>query len=57
MAMTYEKGDNIEVVVMTDEQFEYKWSYSTPAEKRRMVNRIKAEVRSSLEYEDYIYKI
>ena len=54
MAMTYEKGDNIEVVVMTDEQFEYKWSYNTPAEKRRMVNRIKAEVRSSLEYEDYI---
>ena len=54
MALSYEKSDDIEVVVLTDEKFEYKWSYNTPNEKRRLVNRIKGEVRTSLEYEDYI---
>lgn len=55
MAVSYQKNDNIEVVVMKDvPEMEYSVSVNTDNEKHRLITRIERIVRSSGEYRDYI---
>lgn len=55
MAVSYQKNDNIEVVVMKDvPEMEYTVSVNTDNEKHRLITRIERIVRSSGEYRDYI---
>lgn len=55
MAVSYQKNDNIEVVVMKDvPEMEYSVSVNTDNEKHRLITRIERIVRNSGEYRDYI---
>lgn len=55
MAVSYQKNDNIEVVVMKDvPEMEYSISVNTDNEKHRLITRIERIVRNSGEYRDYI---
>lgn len=55
MSITYDKKENIEVVVIKDvPEMEYNVSVSTDTEKHRLITRIERIVRSSGEYRDYI---
>lgn len=55
MSVSYQKNDNIEVVVMKDvPEMEYTVSVNTDNEKHRLITRIERIVRSSGEYRDYI---
>lgn len=55
MAISYDKNDNIEVVVMKDvPEMEYVLTVNTDAEKDRVIKRIERIVRGSGEYRDYI---
>lgn len=54
MAVSYQKEDNIEVVVLENVQMEYTFHTKTETEKDRLIKRIEKEVRASMEYADYI---
>lgn len=55
MSVSYQKKDNIEVVVIKDvPEMEYTVSVGTDAEKDRLIKKIERIVRGSGEYRDYI---
>lgn len=55
MSVSYDKKDNIEVVVMKDApEFEYTLTANTDTEKERIIKRVERIVRGSGEYRDYI---
>lgn len=55
MALSYDKNDNIEVVVIKDvPEFHYELTINNDKEKTKVVKEIERIVRSSMEYGDYI---
>lgn len=55
MSLSYDKKDNIEVVVISDvPEASYKDSVETEADKHKLATQIEQAVRSSMEYGDYI---
>lgn len=55
MALSYDKKDNIEVVVVDQvPDFEYEIVLKTESDKTRLAKMVEKAVRSSMEYSDYI---